>query len=288
MRRFFGNVYWMRILRYFVYISHCQCKGLILRAVAPLNVNSVPSVGNKAELTNTSFSAKISNGQKPYQKQYAGKIAVIKIALPWFSPKFHRHLLIIMKKTTSTRNLRSGKKLDDEETVSKYFVAEILEPNLPKTKKVNKRKPVKIKYDEETIEAKKEKKVIDKWMPENWEATLEFIKEMRKHHTAPVDDMGCHTCADPNASPKVSRYQSLLALMLSSQTKDQVTHAAMARLKEHGCTPENIIKTSEEVLGKLIYPVGFWKVIFHQSLFILIKRLALKSIEKFLTTNGNV
>ena len=49
--------------------------------------------------------------------------------------------------------------------------------------------------------------------------------------------------------------------MLSSQTRDEITHAAMNRLKEHGLTVENILATSDEQLGKLIYPVGFWKVI---------------------------
>ena len=48
--------------------------------------------------------------------------------------------------------------------------------------------------------------------------------------------------------------------MLSSMTKDQMTSAAMARLREHGCSVTNILKTSDEQLGKLIYPVGFWKV----------------------------
>ncbi|CAL7940934.1 unnamed protein product [Xylocopa violacea] len=96
-------------------------------------------------------------------------------------------------------------------------------------------------------------------MPSNWETILENIKEMRKHQTAPVDEMGCHKCADPKASAKVIRYQSLLALMLSSQTKDQVTHAAMQRLNTYGCTPETIMGTPDDVLGKLIYPVGFWK-----------------------------
>lgn len=48
--------------------------------------------------------------------------------------------------------------------------------------------------------------------------------------------------------------------MLSSQTKDQVTAAAMTNLKNHGCTIENILKTSDEKLGQLIYPAGFWKV----------------------------
>lgn len=48
--------------------------------------------------------------------------------------------------------------------------------------------------------------------------------------------------------------------MLSSQTKDQVTGAAMQRLRAHGCTVENILATDDETLGKLIHPVGFWRV----------------------------
>ncbi|KAG7202450.1 hypothetical protein KM043_018749 [Ampulex compressa] len=105
-----------------------------------------------------------------------------------------------------------------------------------------------------TVKAEK-----NKWMPTNWRNLLENIKEMRKHKTAPVDEMGCHKCADPNASGPVSRFQSLVALMLSSQTKDQVTHAAMQRLNSYGCTPDIIAATPNDVLGKLIYPVGFYK-----------------------------
>ena len=56
------------------------------------------------------------------------------------------------------------------------------------------------------------------------------------------------------------RYQVLVSLMLSSQTKDQVTSAAMGRLRQHGCSVSNILATSDDQLGKLIYPVGFWKV----------------------------
>lgn len=58
------------------------------------------------------------------------------------------------------------------------------------------------------------------------------------------------------------RYQVLVSLMLSSQTKDQVTHAAMQRLKDHGLTVDNILNTDDTTLGQLIYPVGFWKVIY--------------------------
>ncbi|EZA60279.1 hypothetical protein DMN91_011158 [Ooceraea biroi] len=117
---------------------------------------------------------------------------------------------------------------------------------------------LKNEITEESVDVKTTKKG-EQWMPPNWEIILKNIREMRKHGTAPVDEMGCHKCADPNASPVVSRYQSLIALMLSSQTKDQVTHAAMQRLNTFGCTPAILATISDEVLGKLIYPVGFWK-----------------------------
>lgn len=56
------------------------------------------------------------------------------------------------------------------------------------------------------------------------------------------------------------RYQVLVSLMLSSQTKDQVTAAAMERLRAHDLSVSSILKMDEDKLGKLIYPVGFWKV----------------------------
>lgn len=59
---------------------------------------------------------------------------------------------------------------------------------------------------------------------------------------------------------QVKRFQVLVSLMLSSQTKDQVTSAAMQKLRAHGCTVENILATDDETLGQLIYPVGFWRV----------------------------
>ena len=49
--------------------------------------------------------------------------------------------------------------------------------------------------------------------------------------------------------------------MLSSMTKDEVNFAAMERLKQRGLTVGNVLEMSEEEIGKLIYPVGFWKVI---------------------------
>ena len=48
--------------------------------------------------------------------------------------------------------------------------------------------------------------------------------------------------------------------MLSSQTKDQVTNAAMTHLREHGLTVDNMLDMEEKEIADLIYPVGFWKV----------------------------
>ncbi|XP_063790967.1 endonuclease III-like protein 1 [Pseudophryne corroboree] len=116
------------------------------------------------------------------------------------------------------------------------------------------RKRVQVEY--ESIE---DPEKTQKWEPKNWRAQLENIREMRSGRDAPVDQMGAEKCFDQSAPPEVIRYQVLLSLMLSSQTKDQVTSAAMTRLIEHGLTVSQILEMDEETLGKLIYPVGFWK-----------------------------
>ncbi|CAH1116109.1 unnamed protein product [Phaedon cochleariae] len=110
----------------------------------------------------------------------------------------------------------------------------------------SKRRHIKIEYDNTDP-------------PNRWSEVLGNLREMRKNSDAPVDTMGCDKCHDDSVAPNVIRYQLLLSLMLSSQTRDQVTHAAMQRLRDHGCTVENILATSDQKLGELIYPVGFWK-----------------------------
>lgn len=97
------------------------------------------------------------------------------------------------------------------------------------------------------------------WSPPNWEQVYENILEMRSDRKAPVDSMGCERSHDAEAAPAVQRFQCLVSLMLSSQTKDEVNFAAMTRLREHGLTVQNILDTPDSRLGELIYPVGFWK-----------------------------
>ena len=68
--------------------------------------------------------------------------------------------------------------------------------------------------------------------PENWEQVYALTEEMRAKVLAPVDTMGCESLAEDKRSPRDKRFQTLVALMLSSQTKDPVTAAAVRRLQE--------------------------------------------------------
>ena len=98
-------------------------------------------------------------------------------------------------------------------------------------------------------------------MPKNWLQIYENIEKMRSKTIAPVDTMGCDQCYDTDIiiSDKQKRFQILVALMLSSQTKDPVTYAAMNRLRQHNLSIEFIDKISCNELMQLIKPVGFYR-----------------------------
>lgn len=96
--------------------------------------------------------------------------------------------------------------------------------------------------------------------PTNWEQVYNLTAEMRKRVIAPVDTMGCESAAEDDRPPLERRLQTLVALMLSSQTKDPVTFAAMRNLQENlpdGFNLEGLLKVSPERLNELITKVGF-------------------------------
>lgn len=96
--------------------------------------------------------------------------------------------------------------------------------------------------------------------PPNWEEMYNITASMRKRVVAPVDTMGCETLADKQRSPRDRRLQTLVALMLSSQTKDPVTAAAMRNLQENlpgGFNLEGLLAVPPEQLNELIGKVGF-------------------------------
>jgi endonuclease III len=108
--------------------------------------------------------------------------------------------------------------------------------------------------------------------PSNWSTIYDIVKNQRERNpTAPVDTMGCEDLFWQSAPPKEQRYHTLVALMLSSQTKDTVTAAAMYRLhtelkvmehtsgKQHqsSLTVQNMLEADPKHLDSLIGKVGF-------------------------------
>ncbi|KAL8825052.1 MAG: hypothetical protein Q9191_004651 [Dirinaria sp. TL-2023a] len=97
--------------------------------------------------------------------------------------------------------------------------------------------------------------------PANWAEIYDSVKEMRKTAIAPVDTMGCETLAEEHLTARDKRFQTLIALMLSSQTKDTTNAIAMRKLQTElphpGLTLENILAVDPVKLNELIYVVGF-------------------------------
>ena len=93
--------------------------------------------------------------------------------------------------------------------------------------------------------------------PKDWLSIYTLVEELRSDKSAPVDSDGAEALPDRSRGDIVYRFQVLIALMLSSQTKDAVVGETMRKLQNHGLDVENIRKTSPEKLNELIYSVGF-------------------------------
>jgi endonuclease-3 len=133
----------------------------------------------------------------------------------------------------------------------------------PPTKERKVRKPARKVKNEETGE-------VEIHPPNDWRAVYDTVMEMRKNGTAQnaaVDTMGCDSLALEEVSPRDKRYQTLTALMLSSQTKDTTNAVAMKRLQTElpaykpgalvGLNIENILAVDAKLLNELIWVVGF-------------------------------
>jgi len=88
-----------------------------------------------------------------------------------------------------------------------------------------------------------------------------LVEELRADKSAPVDTDGAEVLPQQGdgVDDTVYRFQILVALMLSSQTKDKVVGEAMRNLQKHagGLTIDNIRQMSHEDLNHLIQKVGF-------------------------------
>ncbi|ORX81144.1 putative endonuclease III [Basidiobolus meristosporus CBS 931.73] len=99
---------------------------------------------------------------------------------------------------------------------------------------------------------------VEKPRPVSWETIYTVLREWRKKHIAPVDTMCCDRLADQQADPKTFRFQTLVALMLSSRTKDEVTAEAMKNLHATGVVSAKTLASMDaKVLYLCIAKVGF-------------------------------
>ncbi|CAO3565763.1 unnamed protein product [Mortierella alpina] len=110
--------------------------------------------------------------------------------------------------------------------------------------------------------------------PKGWEITLDRLREFRLQNPAPVDTMGCERLAEvgEHVPPEVSRFQTLMSLVLSSQTKDTVTSVAVWRLQKElkgGLTIQGVLDVPSEELNSIIGAVGF-----HNKKTIFMKQVA--------------
>ncbi|KAK7325070.1 hypothetical protein VNO77_29128 [Canavalia gladiata] len=94
--------------------------------------------------------------------------------------------------------------------------------------------------------------------PPHWKEVLKGIRQMRLYEEEPQHTIGCDKACDL-LPPKERRFAVLASSVLSSQTKEHVTCGATQRLHENGLlTADAINKADEEMIKKLIYPVGFY------------------------------
>jgi endonuclease-3 len=115
-------------------------------------------------------------------------------------------------------------------------------------------------FSKQTNDAESDSKKA-KWEPSLWKEQFARIRKMRSSHDAPVDTSGCDSLANSSAkTPQDKRFCVLVSLMLSAQTKDEVTARAVRELEKLPLNIETMIATDEEIISKAIYPVSFYKV----------------------------
>jgi len=171
--------------------------------------------------------------------------------------------------TTQISNVKLGTGLKQETGPRLENKSETKPETKPKTK--NETKPrLKQYFEKETKnpaviefkEAKPRPPPISKFgkIDPIWETHFENIRKMRSNFDAPVDTEGCDKLADEQDTPRNQRFQILLSLLFSSQTKDPINAACLARFKSAKiANVEACQKASEEKLAEMIRGVSFHK-----------------------------
>jgi len=148
-------------------------------------------------------------------------------------------------------------------------------PVLPiRRKRERERKPTRIASTATTSSSSSTTTTTTILPPARWEETYNLLHKFRTTPdsaaaNAAVDTMGCERLAQATSSARDQRFHTLIALMLSSQTKDTTNAAAMHRLhtelpaaptppgSKPGLNLENVLAVDPDRLNELIWAVGF-------------------------------
>lgn len=121
-------------------------------------------------------------------------------------------------------------------------------------------KPIKVNLDPSEV----------KPAPKRWRAQLDVLARQRRRIIAPVDEMGCEEngrddrradgwrVEDEEEKKKRERFTVLVSLMLSSQTKDEVTAQAVRNLQANlplGLSLQGILEASDDEISSNINKV---------------------------------
>jgi endonuclease-3 len=109
-----------------------------------------------------------------------------------------------------------------QEAEEEVYIADAASPKKPKKARRTPAKKIKGEDGSFTVQP-----------PSNWEEMYALTRQMRNENLAPVDTMGCESLAERTRTPRDQRFQTLIALMLSSQTKDTVTAVAMKGMQDN-------------------------------------------------------
>ncbi|KAJ6630302.1 DNA glycosylase [Mycena sp. CBHHK59/15] len=99
--------------------------------------------------------------------------------------------------------------------------------------------------------------------PPRWREVYDTIKAMRSTTVAPVDTMGCHMAQEKETDPRNKRFATLVSLMLSPQTKDQVTDAAVGKLRTAlggSVSLDGVLAADASVIADAVNKVGMWRI----------------------------
>ncbi|KAF8823984.1 hypothetical protein HHX47_DHR9000344 [Lentinula edodes] len=168
----------------------------------------------------------------------------------------------------SMRNLAESESEEETRPVKRVKRVHVHEPS--KSRVPEPRSPRKPK--QATSSSTPDTPVTPHSAPAHWRQAYSLIHEMRYTPSgcardAPVDTMGCDIAGEAEDEDKNKRFSILISLMLSSQTKDLVTHTAVSALRSAlrsalgspGLTASALASASPSLVQGCINKVGFWR-----------------------------